>query len=160
MRNLSKEEHEKIIRAYANTVYQLAYAYTRNRSDADDIFQEVFLRYWKKQPVFRDEEHTKAWFLKVTANCAKSFLTSAWKRHTEYTEKEPEFSFSQPEEHRLDEALRQLPAHYREVIHLYYYEGYPTEEIAKILHRLPSTVRTQLTRARQKLAEILKEDLS
>ena len=152
----NNQECEKIIRTYAGAVYRLAYSYSRNRTDADDIFQEVFFRYLKKQPKFKNTEHAKAWFLRVTANCAKSFLTSAWKRHTQSLEQD--MIFEQPEENHLDEALRQLPMKYREVIHLYYYEGYQTDEIAKILKRKPSTVRTQLTRAREYLAKILKEE--
>lgn len=155
MRNINQED-EKIIRNYADTVYRLAYSYSRNRADADDIFQEVFLRYLKKKPQFEHDEHARAWFIRVTTNCAKSFLTSAWKRHTRALEQD--ILFEQPEENQLDEALRQLPVKYREVIHLYYYEGYQTDEIAEILKRKPSTVRTQLTRARERLADILKEE--
>ncbi len=151
------QEQETIIRTYADAVYRLAYSYSRNRADADDIFQEVFFRYLKKQPAFESPEHAKAWFLRVTANCSKSFLTSAWKRHTQPLEQDI-MIFEQPEENQLDEALRQLPVKYREVIHLYYYEGYQTDEIAKILKRKSSTVRTQLTRAREQLAKILKEE--
>ncbi|MDE7122028.1 MAG: sigma-70 family RNA polymerase sigma factor [Oscillospiraceae bacterium] len=159
MRNYHKnqnQEQERIIRTYADAVYRLAYSYSRNKADADDIFQEVFFRYLKKQPEFESLEHAKAWFLRVTANCAKSFLTSAWRRHTQPLEQD--ILFEQPEENQLDGALRQLPVKYREVIHLYYYEGYQTDEIAKILKRKPSTVRTQLTRARESLAKILKEE--
>ena len=157
MRNhKSNEEHEAIIRTHANAVYRLAYSYTRNQADAEDVFQEVFLRYWKKKPDFQNPEHAKAWFLKVTANCAKSFLTMPWRKHIELSE--PDIIFSQPEENSLDDALRKLPQYYREVIHLYYYEGYKTDEIAGILNRRPSTVRTQLTRAREMLAKILKEE--
>ncbi len=92
----------------------------------------------------------------MTANCAKSLLTMAWRKYVELSEQD--IIFSQPEENQLDDALRKLPQHYREVIHLHYYEGYKTDEIAEILHRRPSTVRTQLTRARELLAKILQEE--
>ena len=84
----TSQEHEEIIRTYADTVYRLAYSYTRNQADAEDVFQEVFLRYWKKKPEFRDSEHAKAWFLKVTANCAKSLLTMAWRKYVELSEQD------------------------------------------------------------------------
>ena len=79
-----------------------------------------------------------------------------WRKYVELSE--PDIIFNQPEENALDDALRKLPQHYREVIHLYYYEEYKTDEIAGILNRRPSTVRTQLTRAREMLAKILEEE--
>ena len=111
---------------YGSAVYRLAYAMTRSRSDADDVFQEVFLRLHRSAPDFANEEHRRAWLLRVTANCARSLLASPWRMRT---------------------------------LHLFYYEGYQTEEIARILGRSPSTVRAQLTRARQKLRTLLKEDI-
>lgn len=148
-------EQEQMIRRHADMVYRMAFAYVRNKPDADDVFQEVFLRYLRKRPAFESDEHARRWFLKVTANCAKSLLGSAWRRHTVPLEDE---LFAEPEEICLHEALAELPPHYRDVLHLYYFEGYKTEEIAEILGRKPSTVRTQLTRARERLAAILKEE--
>ncbi len=151
------QNDEEIIRKYADMVYRMAFAYVRRHADADDIFQDVFLRYLKKHPQFENEEHEKRWFLKVTANCAKSYLTSAWMRYFVPLEED---IFEEPEENRLSEALLHLPPKYRDVIHLYYYEGYKTEEIAEILGRKPDTVRKQLTRARELLKKILKEEFS
>ncbi len=151
------EETERIIRTHADMVYRLAYSYVRSRSDAEDIFQETFLRYVKAKPKFESEMHCKAWLIRVTANCAKNHLNSAWKRHTVAYEEAANAAIPE-EERRLDGALRELPPQYRAVIHLYYYEGYRTEEIAKILKQKPSTIRSQLARAREKLKEILKEE--
>lgn len=145
------------VERYGAMVYRLAYAQLRSRQDADDIFQEVFLRYHRAAPPFESEEHRKAWLLRVTANCAKSLAASPWrKRHIAL---EDVYAYDQPEESGLDAALAQLPSKYRAVIHLYYYEGYNTEETARILGLKPSTVRAQLTRARQTMARLLKEDL-
>lgn len=148
---------ENTIRQYSHMVYRLAYARTGNRQDADEIYQEVFLRYIRKKPDFQNIVHKKAWFLKVTVNCANSFWSSPWKRFSEplsddlvSEEKEPAAD--------LADALKKLPPHYREVIHLFYYEELSTEEIGRILRRKTSTVRTQLTRARAILKEILKEE--
>lgn len=138
-------------------VYRMAYALTRSRQDSDDIFQEVYLRYHRSAPVFQSESHEKAWLLRVTANCAKSALTAPWRRRT--VPLEDIYTYSDPEESAVDEALAVLPGKYRAVLHLFYYEGYQTEEIARILGRSPATVRSQLTRARQKLRELLKEEL-
>lgn len=141
---------------YGPMVYRLAYAMVRSRHDADDVFQEVFLRYHRAAPAFETEEHQKAWLLKVTANCAKSLRAAPWRRRT--VPLEDVYAYADPAESAVDGALAQLPAKYRAVVHLYYYEGYQTEEIARILDRSPSAVRSQLTRARQKLKELLKEE--
>ena len=138
-------------------VYRMAYALTRSRHDADDIFQEVYLRYHRSAPVFQSAAHEKAWLLRVTSNCAKTALTTPWRRHT--VPLEDIYAYSDPEESAVDQALAVLPAKYRAVLHLFYYEGYQTEEIGRILGRSPTTIRSQLTRARQKLRELLKEKL-
>ncbi len=142
---------------YGAMVYRLAYAQTRSRHDADDIFQEVFLRYHRAAPAFETEAHQKAWLLRVTANCAKSLHTTPWRRRI--VPLEDVYTYTDPAESAVDAALAQLPPKYRAVVHLFYYEGYQTGEIARILGRSPSTIRAQLTRARQKLKELLKEDL-
>ena len=76
------EEGESVVRRYAPMVYRLALAQVRGRCDAEDIFQEVFLRYFRSAPVFSEEEHRRAWLIRVTVNCAKKFWTSAWMRRT------------------------------------------------------------------------------
>ncbi len=146
---------EQLIRDHADMIYRMAFAHVRNRSDADDVMQEVFLRYIRRRPVFESEEHCRRWFLRVTVNTAKSMNNSAWMRYVIPLEQE---IFEEPEENRLADALFRLPPKYRDVIHLHYYEGYKTEEIAEILGRKPATVRSQLARAREKLAELLKEE--
>lgn len=141
---------------YGSAVYRLAYAMTRSRSDADDVFQEVFLRFRRSAPDFANEEHRRAWLLRVTANCARSLLSSPWRRRA--LPLEDVYAYTDPESSNVDAAMARLPGKYRAVVHLFYYEGYQTEEIARILGRSPSTVRAQLTRARQKLRELLKEE--
>ncbi|WP_312281321.1 sigma-70 family RNA polymerase sigma factor [Oscillibacter sp.] len=147
---------ENVIKFYGNMVYRLAFARAGTRHDADDIFQEVFLRYIKKQPVFENEDHRRAWFIKVTVNCSKKLWGSAWKRKT--VPLEETLQFETKEDTDLYNELQQLPATYREVIHLFYYEDMSTEEIARILKRKSATVRTQLTRARALLKNLLKEE--
>lgn len=148
---------EAAVERYGAMVYRLAYAQLRSRHDADDVFQEVFLRYHRAAPPFESELHRKSWLLRVTANCAKSLAASPWRKRK--VPLEDVYAYTEPEESGLDAALAQLPSKYRAVIHLYYYEGYDTEETARILGRRPATVRAQLTRARQTLARLLKEDL-
>lgn len=145
------------VEQYGAMVYRMAYAQTHSRHDADDIFQEVFLRYHRSAPDFESEEHRKAWLLRVTVNCARSLFTAPWRQRS--VPLEDVYAYTDPAESAVDAALIQLPGKYRAVVHLYYYEGYGTDEIAKIPNRQPSTVRAQLTRARQKLKELLKEEL-
>lgn len=145
---------EQLIRAHGSTVYRLAYAQTRSRHDADDVFQEVFLRVAQHRPIFDSEEHAKAWLLRVTLNCLKSHWRAAWRRHD--VPLDERIPFPAPEERALDDALRQLAPKYRAAVHLFYYEGYSAEEIARMTGEKPSTIRTRLTRARAQLRDLLK----
>lgn len=150
----SPAELEQAMIDYGTMVYRLAYSQTRSTADAEDIYQDVFLRYFQKRPHFESEQHRRAWLLRVTLNRARSLFASAWFRTTVPLSECVEFH--QPEERKLDEALAQLAQKDRALLHLFYYEDLSTREIAKLLGRRESTVRTQLTRARRKLAEIMK----
>lgn len=145
---------EAVVQRHGGAVYRMAYSMVRSKSDADDIFQEVFLRYVRKRPAFESEEHCKAWLLRVTANCAKKYWASAWVRRTEGLS--DSLSFTLPEESAVDAALRELSPKDRSIIHLFYYEGYSTAEIAAMLGLRESTARTRLTRARARLRGLLK----
>lgn len=152
----SAGDAEIIIERYSDMVYRLAFSRVGTRQDAEDVYQEVFFRYLKKRPAFESEEHCKAWLLRVTLNCSNTFLTSPWRRRrTELPENLP---FEDRRQQKLYGELRQLPDKYRDVIHLFYYEELSVEEIGRLLNRKPSTVRTQLTRSREMLRRIMKED--
>lgn len=151
-----KSEIEKAINEFGDMVYRLAFSYCQNKPDADDVFQEVFLKYIKAAPAFENNEHQKAWLIRVTINSAKSELMSFWKRNV--FEMSEEMGFSEPEEQSLAESLKRLPRKYRIVLHLHYFEGYSTAEIAILLGKKPSTIRTQLTRAREQLSRLVEED--
>ncbi len=157
MRDMSEAEFDAALAQYGDTVYRLAFAYTRNRADADDVFQEVFLRYFRRAPAFETEEHRKAWLLRVTINRAKSCLSCRVLHGP--PQAEGAVLFSAPASMELHEALSKLAPKYRTVIHLFYYEGYTAEEIGALLHRKPATVRTQLTRARRRLASLLQDEI-
>lgn len=147
---------EKVIKYYADMVYRLAFARTGTKYDADEVFQEVFMRYIKKQPAFQNEEHRKAWLIRVTINCSNKLWNSAWKRKIEPLAET--MLFEAKEDIDLYNELQQLPKKYREVIHLFYYEDMSLDQISQALNRKNSTVRTQLTRARALLKNMLKED--
>lgn len=156
--------YEEVIRRNSDRVYRLAYALVRTRADADDIYQEVFLRYVQKTPVFDSAEHERAWFMRVTINCCKNFWKSPWiQRRNVYEndvlEQEPAgddiSGETSDEDWILIETVKQLPEKYRIVIHLFYYEELSVEEIGKITKSKASTVRTRLTRARRALKRLL-----
>ena len=147
-------ELEEAMERYQTMVFRLAYSYTRSRSDAQDLCQEVFLRYYCRRPIFASEEHRRAWLLRVTVNRCKSHLSSWWVRRT--VPLDDRIPMPEPEALQLDEALRQLGEKDRLVIHLFYYEECSTREIAKMMHCTEGAIRTRLTRARQRLGEILK----
>ena len=140
---------------YAGMLYRVAYARTGSRADAEDGVQEVCVRLLRARPEFRDEEHAKAWLLRVTINCAKKLHAAPWRRRTEPLSETLEAP--SPEGEALWEELRRLPDKYRTVLHLYYYEDMTTEEIARLLDRSPATVRSQLMRGRDRLRVLLEE---
>ena len=158
MRNQSSRADDwiaEVLARYADMVYRLAFAQTRNQQDAEDVFQEVFLRLVRKQPAFECEEHRKAWLIRVTMNCCRTLWLSAWRRQTVLMDDEAWNAVpaaEKPEgDDRLEEALSALPGRYRAVIHLFYEEEMTVGEIAEALGAKPGTVRSQLTRARKLL---------
>ena len=153
--NLSSSESKRIYtEKYFDTVYRLALSQTRNKDYADDILQDVFLRFIKTDTEFETEEHIKAWLIRVTVNCVKSMYTSSWfKRTTELSE---EIVFETEEHGDVYYATQALPQKYRTVVHLFYFEDMSVAEIAKTLNSKESTVKSQLHRAREMLKEKLK----
>lgn len=145
---------EKMIDKYSDMVYRLAMARTGKKENSEDVFQEVFLRLSRKMPDFKSEEHEKAWLIRVTINCSKNLLNSAFLRHK--ADAEEELSFQTEERHDIYYAVLELPLKYRTIIYLYYYEGYKINEISKVLKIKENTVKSQLTRAREKLKSNLK----
>ena len=148
-------EIERVVNEYATMLLRVAYSQLNNRTEAEDAVQEVLLKYMEKAPVFQSEEHEKAWLLRVTINHCKNHLASAWfRKRADLDEGIPALD---NEELEVVSAVAALPAKYRAVVHLYYFEGYSTKEIAEILHSRPNTVSSRLSRARALLAKALKE---
>ena len=148
---------ETIVRTYADMVYKIAYRYVANPTDADDVFSETFLTYFKKERIFHEEEHRKAWLIRVTINCAKDLLKSKspWEELNDTVAGEEAPTLC-PEEHLdLHAAIQQLRLEYREAICLYYLEGLSVQDIAAVLGRSENTVKTHLARGREKLRKFL-----
>ncbi len=147
---------EELVHTYENTLFRAALAILGDAPEAEDAVQEAFLRWLEKRPVFRDAEHEKAWLLKVTANFCKSRLR-AQKRHPA-VELLDVYPAPDPDTREVAEAVLALPANLRAAVHLYYYEGYATAELAAILGGRPGRVRSQLSRAREALRKYLTDD--
>ena len=147
----------QILDTHGNAILRYAYSYLHNMSDAEEILQETLIRYLTVQPELQGPEHEKAWLLWVAANLSKNRLDYNRLRDTDELE-ETLVSQEQEDLSFLWEAVKQLPDANREVIHLFYYEGYSTAQIAKILNRRESTVRSDLRRGRERLKKILKEE--
>lgn len=142
---------------HANMVYRLALLQMKNKSDAEDVFQEVFLRLVQHQDKISDEEHLKAWLIRVTLNCCKKQFDSAWRRKTVSMEEQKEAGYEEEyEENVIYKEVQNLPEKYRTVIHLFYFEEYSVKEIGEITGQKESAVKTQLSRARGILKEKLK----
>lgn len=149
---IRKNDAEETVRHYGSQVLRLAFVFVKNRFDAEDIAQDVFVTYLQSTPDFLTEEKKKAWLLTVTANRCRNFLRS-WRRKTvPLTE---DMSYLPPEEGMVLEAMLRLDAKYRTVLHLYYYEGYQLSEIGEILRCSTSTVGSRLARGREKLKQEL-----
>ena len=142
---------------YADTVYRVAFLRTKNSSDAEDVLQEVFLRYIRRAPEFMSAEHAKAWLIRAAINCSNSLLTSAWYRRTEAADDNLRDEIVERSE--VYPLVLALPLKYRTVVHLHYYEGYKVEEIARITGAKESTVKSWLFRARAELRRQLGEEI-
>lgn len=114
------------------------------------------MRYVKKQPEFESETHGKRWFIRVTINCCNNVFSAPWRKKV--AELKEELVAEEKEILNLGKELGKLPVKYREVIHLFYYEDMSVDDISQTLGRKSSTVRTQLTRGREKLREFMKEE--
>lgn len=148
---------EELISKYERTLFRAALAILGDAPEAEDAVQDAFLRYLEKRPDFPDEGRERAWFLKVTANGCKSRLRARTRRPVlRLTEEIPA---SEVGGCAVVEAVLGLKEKERAVVHLYYYEGYSTDEIAAILGERPGTVRSRLSRARSALREMLKGDI-
>lgn len=130
-------------------------AWMHNVHDADDVFQEVFLRYVEKAPAFQSEEHRKARLLRVTINCCKSHYRAAWYRRVLPVADVARIPMPEAENADLADALERLSPKARTVIHLHYFEGMDTAQIARATGQVSSTVRSALSRARTTLKKQL-----
>ena len=145
---MAKEvELKEAIEKYSDMVYRIALTRSGTVENAEDIFQEVFIKYSQKSPKFENEEHRKAWIIRVTINLSKNMSNQAWNKRT--INLDENISFENKEESDIFSIVSELPENYKTVIYLFYYEGYKVTEIAKILKKREGTIKTWLSRSRQ-----------
>ena len=155
------EKMTEIYDKYSNAVYRMAFAYCKNKADAEDIIQEVFISRFSADIVFEDEAKEKSWLLKVTVNkCRDMFRSLRYKYSlTSIPLEEADIIYETQEESDVYHAVMSLPNKYRTVIHLFYYEEYTIKEISAITGDKETAIQTQLYRARKKLKDILGKEL-
>lgn len=146
-------ELKQKIEEYADMIYRIALTRCNSIETAEDVFQEVFMRFSEKNPKFENCEHEKAWFIRVTINLTKNIKESAWNKKV--VRLDENMSFSTKEESNVYSIVCSLPQNYRTVIYLLYYEGYKVHEISKLMNKPEGTIKIWLYRAR----EILKQEL-
>lgn len=144
---------EETVKRNEDKMFRAALAIMGGKADAEDIVQDVFVKLMEKQPRFESPEHETAWLIRVAVNLCKSRLRSPWRKKT--VPLLDTYPAQSDQQQNILQTVLSLPAKYRTVIHLFYYEGYSTKEIAEITKQKDSTVREQLTRARRMLKNFL-----
>ncbi len=170
---VTRESFDEVMRLYTPTVYGIAFTRLRNAADAEDVAQDVFLRYFKADITYESEEHRKAWLIRCTLNRTNSFASSSQFRHRLENKSYDELAENEiPSANTVEtlaerserktavlNAVMALPPKYRTVIHLFCFEDMSTADIAKVLGIREPTVRSQLTRARERLKTLLKGEV-
>ena len=157
---VTKDYISDLLDKYSDMVLRIAYTYLKNRADAEDIVQDVFLWIIDKKPSFNDESHEKSWLIRATINMCKNKVNMFWNKNKCSIDDVQEFAVS--DKYNTDtsvfQAVMALGEKYRVVVYMYYYEGYSTPEIADVIGKNETTIRSLLHRARNKLKDMLKED--
>ena len=159
------EEKEKYVRSieeiyerHVNMIYQISFSYMKNKADTEDIVEDLFVNLMKTKIIFKDVEHEKAWLLRTAINLCKNSLKH-WRRKNLNIDDYENLPDKNP--FKVNETLNavmELPDKYKEVIYLHYYEGYTSDEIAKMLKKNQSTIRNHLQEARKILKEVLENE--
>ncbi len=164
----ANESFEQVMQFYMPMVYRIAFSRLASAHDAEDVTQDVFLKYLRADLTYNDEEHRKAWLIRCTINCAKTLVTSAWFRHrasdeglenvAEENAPSGDAGIERIEQkNAVMQAVMRLPEKYRTVIHLFYYEDMSVPQISAATGIRDATVKSQLSRARDMLKPLLKE---
>ncbi len=150
---------ETVISRYQNSLFRIAYSLLKNTADAQDCVQNALIKYCQTEQDYENEEHLRAWLIRTTINLSKDLLRSFWRRNREdLAEYERQLGYEDPKNSRLFETVMGLPAKYRILLQLFYYEEYSVREIASLSGLSEAAVKTRLSRARKILKTRLTED--
>ena len=155
---MDEAEARRLVDSYADMIVRIGCNYLRERFDAEDVCQTVFLKYLSEKRAFESRAHEKAWIIRTTINICKNHLKSAFVRHTIRLEAAGEVPAFPEQTAELPEAMKILPENYRITLYLYYFEGYSVKEAALILGQRENTVSAWLSRGRKRLRQILSEE--
>ena len=150
------EHIEGKIKEHSNMVYKIAFLMLKNKEDAEEVYQETFIKLYENFKKMKNDEHMKHWLIRVTINNCKMLLRK--RKRENLTELDENISFEDNSNITSIEAVKKLPEKYRIVIYLYYYEQYKVSEISNILKTSEGTIKSQLSRAREILKNELKEE--
>lgn len=151
---MTEEKLRGAMEMHGDRVYRLALCRLQNAADAEDVYQDVFLRLWGQAAEDWDAEHLKAWLLRTTLNRCTDLHCFRLRRQTLEWRDVPGAQLN-AETADVWAAVAELPEKLRTAVHLHYAEGYSTEEIAAVVGCPAATVRTRLLRGREKLKELL-----
>jgi len=154
-----EEEVNHAVETYADMILRICFYHLKNKADTEDVFQNVFLKYMLHDEAFHSQEHEKAWLLRVAINECKDHLRSLFRHSMVPLQAVQEIEAEIPDDHReVLEAVLSLPKRYKDVIYLYYYEGYTAAEIGEIIGKKENTVYSLLSRGRSMLKKELGGD--
>ncbi|MFH5836347.1 RNA polymerase sigma factor [Proteiniclasticum sp. C24MP] len=162
MQNTKLREEHRMIELYerhVDMVYRICFSYLKNTMDTEDMVQNTFIRLLDRPVEFENEAHEKAWLIVTARNLCRNHLKSWWQKNTNLEEEMYHLSMEEEADQNLLEMVMKLPEKYRVTLYLYYYEGYDSEEIAKLMEKPSSTVRNYLQRGRDRLKVMLGEDI-
>lgn len=154
---LTEKEFCEYAEKYIDTVYRVAFSMLKNPQDADDITQETFLKLYTFSGRFQSDAHVRNWLIKVAVNGCKNYFRAKWRSHDCLDDYAETLGFESREQSELFSAVNSLEQKHRIVVHLHYFEGYSTKEIAELLSISENTVSTRLHRARAKLKKMMTE---
>lgn len=165
----TSESFDEVMRLYIPMVYAIALERLGNAADAEDVTQEVFIRYFKADKTFESEEHRRFFLIRVAVNCSNSFAKSSWHRHRALCDPDNIIGLlgentandtAQENERKraVLEAVMKLPEKYRTAVHLFYFEDLSIAQIAEITGEKENTVKSHLSRAREKLKKLLNDE--
>lgn len=155
---MQEAEFRQAVDRYRDLVFRVAYTYLRDAADADDVAQDVFFKLLKRAEPFDGDEHQRNWLLRVTVNECKSLFRRPWRRMEDIASYIDMLPAASPESRDLLVEVMRLPEKYRVPLVLFYYAELPTQQIAELLRVAPATVRTRLSRGRDRLRDLLEEE--